>query len=467
LRTVRTPAPISALAFVRRVLVVGSGGHVRIVHGTNGSVRTIPLAGAVVAAALTPDGRTLAVAVRRTGRVTTELVDVVTRRVRRVLPERGVDALAVSPDGRLLATGSTDRTGRLWRIADGRLLHVLPHRGHVVAVRFSAGGGRLLTSSADGTVGLWDVRSGARSLLLVGATGAAEDAAFSPDGQEVAAAFADRLARVYDTTDGRLLAPLAGHRDAVTSVAFDPAGRAIGTGSDDGTIRIWDANAGDQLVPIDRRTGSVTARFVGGDRVLTISGREARLVTVRGRVLKRMRVQPQKARTKVTSPDGAIVATTRGRDAFLWDAKTGRLLHRLVGHRSLVTDAEFSPDGRELVTASDVHDARIWDVASGRLLHVLRGHFFAVRTASISPDGRWVVTASQLTAGLWDAGSGRLLLYLRGHTKPLTGASFSPDGRWIVTGSEDGTARVVRCDVCRDLAGLEQVARQRLAALGR
>jgi WD40 repeat protein len=97
---------------------------------------------------------------------------------------------------------------------------------------------------------------------------------------------------------------------------------------------------------------------------------------------------------------------------------------------------------------------------------VLRGHFFAIRTAVFSPDGRWTVTASQFTAGLWDVQTGQLVLYLRGNTRPLTGATFSPDGNWILTGSEDGTARVVRCDICRDLSGLEQAAQERLRSIG-
>jgi WD40 repeat protein len=165
------------------------------------------------------------------------------------------------------------------------------------------------------------------------------------------------------------------------------------------------------------------------------------------------------------SPNGRVVATTHAREADLWDAGTGRLLHRLTGHRSLVTDAEFSPDGRLLVTASDDHDGRVWDVGSGRLLHVLRGHFFPVRSASFSARGRWIVTASQFSGGLWDADSGQLLLYLQGHTKPLTSATFSADGNWIVTGSDDGTAGVFRCDACRDLRGLEQTAATRLTGI--
>ena len=77
-----------------------------------------------------------------------------------------------------------------------------------------------------------------------------------------------------------------------------------------------------------------------------------------------------------------------------------------------------------------------------------------------------MVTASQFTAGLWDAATGQLVLYLQGNTRPLTGALFSPTGDWILTGSEDGTARIVQCDICRNLAGLEQLAQRRLRSIG-
>jgi WD40 repeat protein len=75
------------------------------------------------------------------------------------------------------------------------------------------------------------------------------------------------------------------------------------------------------------------------------------------------------------------------------------------------------------------------------------------------------VTASQFTAGLWNAGTGQLVFYLGRHSAPLTGAGFSASGNWIVTGSQDGTARVYRCVICRPLPGLEATAAARLRAL--
>ena len=130
-----------------------------------------------------------------------------------------------------------------------------------------------------------------------------------------------------------------------------------------------------------------------------------------------------------------------------------------------MTDAEFSPNGRELVTVSDDHRGRVWNTRTGKLQQILVGHFFPVYSGSFSPDGRWIVTASQFTAGLWNARTGRLLFYLGRDTAPLTGASFSPDGNWILTGSKDGSARVYHCLICQPLPGLEATARARLRAL--
>ena len=426
LRMVHTPAPITVLQFDGHVLLVGSGGHLRLVYGPQGTTRTIRVSGAVSAAALTSHKNVIAVAWKRAGHVTTQVIDVNTRKVLKTLPEKGIAVVAFSPNGDLLATGSTDKTARLWRL-NGTLVHVLPQRGHILGLTFSRNGTSIVSTSQDGTAAVWTVATGARELLLTGATGAANAAAIAPDRSEYAVAFADRDARIYDGTDGRVLAPLAGHGSSVTSIAFDAAGKTIATGSDDGTIRLWDANSSDRF-----------------------SATEARI--------------PPAPVARVTSPDGRFIATRKGRNAYLRDAKTGRLVHVLSGHRSVVTDAEFSSDSRLLVTASLDHDARVWDVDTGRLVHVLRGHFFPVNAASFSPDGQWIVTASQFTAGLWNTQTGQLVEYLRGAVRPLSNARFHDDST-IVARDQGGNGWEATCVVCQPLPGLERTARARLTRL--
>lgn len=568
LRTIATPSPVTALSFDRTTLLAASGTHVRLVDLATGRVRTIGLPSAVVAAALDPTGQVFAVATRAGKSTTASIRSARTGRVVARLDDPGIRSFAFSPDGRLLASGSRDRTARIWNARTGKLLHVLPHQGYVLSESFSADGRSLVTSSQDGAAYLWDVATGQRELLLVGASGAVNAAVFSPDGSEIATASDDRLARIYYSQDGRLLAPLAGSATAVTSVGFDASGSTVVTGSSGGTVRLWDALPQGTLVPVDRRKTPVQTLWAGRD-VVSVAGNRARILEPSGRLVQQLTMPAPivaaaaRARTivladrsghllldrrgvvsltpgvgakalaiaqsggvlmgrgdtvayfnghpildrvggrvlglatgrgrflvrtpsmvrvyrdngvllstihtralhAVLSREGGTVATTRGTVAQLWDATSGKLLHTLSGHRFLVTDAEFSPDGHELVTVSDDHTGRVWNVSSGRLLHVLVGHFFAVNTGSFSPDGQWIVTSSQFTAGLWNAETGQLLFYLGRDTKPLTGASFSPTGNWILTGSEDGTARVYHCAICQPLAGLERTARLRIAAL--
>jgi TPR repeat protein len=145
------------------------------------------------------------------------------------------------------------------------------------------------------------------------------------------------------------------------------------------------------------------------------------------------------------SPDGRRIVTQSwfDRTARVWDTASGRQLLVLAGHTGWLYGVEYSPDGRQIATASADRTARLWDADSGRLLKVLTGHTDRVVRVIFSPDGRRILTASfDRTARLWDAASGEQLLVLSGHTAPLRDAVFSPDGRHILTASDDQTARL-------------------------
>jgi len=130
-------------------------------------------------------------------------------------------------------------------------------------------------------------------------------------------------------------------------------------------------------------------------------------------------------------------------NACIWDAQTGHLLTKLLGHQHRVWSGQFSPDGRQVVTASFDKTARIWDAKTGRPLAKPLVHEQAVWSAQFSPDGRRVLTSSlDQTARVWDANTGLPMSEPLKHDDAVWSAQFSPDGRRIVTASQDKTARV-------------------------
>lgn len=145
----------------------------------------------------------------------------------------------------------------------------------------------------------------------------------------------------------------------------------------------------------------------------------------------------------VFSPDGRQVLTASDdKTSRLWNSADGRLLFNLAGHTDRVEHATFSSDGKRIATASRDHTARIWSSSDGRLLVTLKGHTGWVLWVTFSPDGQRVLTASSdHTARLWSSTNGRLLNVLS-HDREVARAEFSPDGRRIVTASWDKTAKI-------------------------
>ena len=157
------------------------------------------------------------------------------------------------------------------------------------------------------------------------------------------------------------------------------------------------------------------------------------------------------------SPDGKrVVTASRDNTAQIWEADTGKELHKLEGHRNWVFSVVFSIDGKKIATASFDRTARIWDADSGKELQRLEGHESSVESVVFSPDSKSIATVSaDKTARIWDAESGRELQKFEGHTHRIFAVAFSPDGKRLATGSEDRTVRIWDASSGRELQKLE------------
>jgi WD40 repeat protein len=375
-----------------------------------------------------------------------------------------VQSIAFNHDGSRIISSSRENTLRLWNASTGMMLAQrlnahqcdTPKDCVITSVVFSPDNARVISGGHDRTLRIWD----AETLQpirdpLRGHEDIVTSVAVSPDGVYLVSGSYDKTLFLWNAkTLAAIGKPMRGHQDGVTSVAFNTDSTRIVSGSHDKMLRVWDPKA--QMAvgePLSGHEDSVTSvvfshdgsRIVSGSHDKTIRMWDAQTLLPVGLPLHGH--EDLVWSVDISHDDATIVSGSHDRTLRLWNALSRKPIGGAIrGHEELVRSVAFKPGDKIVASGSRDTTLRLWDAQNSQPIppQLQGGHKNFVASVAYSPNGDYIVSGSDdTTLQLWDARSGKPVgKPMLGHTGSLNGVAFSPDNTLIVSGSSDQTLRL-------------------------
>lgn len=293
--------------------------------------------------------------------------------------EQDVQSVAITPDGTEIASGSFDGTIKIWNLKTGELIQTLTGHsdaGEIISSIAISPDGKTLVSSSNsygGTIKVWDLSTGFLLYTLKAQGVGVSVVAISPDSQLLASGGEDGSIKLWNLELGQSLGTFSGHFGRVFSVAFSGNGELFASGGEDGSIHLWN---------LKKIKGIVSFNNLEPDR-------------------------------------------------------------RLLGHLNTIHSVAFSPDSQRLASGSADKTIKVWNLKTGKAIASLAGNSGTMLSVAISPNGEILAGGSLLgRIKLWNLKTGELIDTLSAHSRWVESVVFSPDGHILASGSSDKTVKL-------------------------
>jgi WD40 repeat protein len=386
--------------------------------------------------------------------------------------------VAYSTDGKTLASGENIGPGRvvLWDATSGKRLRICDgHQKGVRALAFSPDSKTIASVGEDKAVRLWDVATGNEVRSFDLPKGSAYAVAFAPpEGKVLAAAGEDGVVRLWDWAAGKLLRTLQHPNETLTTLAFTSDGKLLATGGHQGVICLWDPNTGKEVRHWNAHTSIVSSiALAPGNKQLASAGSWDHAIrrwdVATGKEIEALSGHTGAVIALQLSPDGkTLFSCGRDRRCAAWDLANARLERQAnlpaaePGRLDFWQSVHLSNDGKLAAQAASIAPARddgqwtrmirLSDAATGKQLHsaVLNAVTHAVR---ISPDGKVLASSGADGIRLWDTANLKELVHLKSAQTASLALAFSPDGKVFVSGGADKIIRLLEVPSGKEIRG--------------
>ncbi|MFN6568517.1 NB-ARC domain-containing protein [Dendronalium sp. ChiSLP03b] len=351
-----------------------------------------------------------------------------------------ITAVAVTPDGKHLISGSFDGVLKIWNLSTGEEVCTLTaHNGSVDldeeynvdlddldeeynyivnAVTVTPDGKHLISGSQDNTLKIWNLETWEKVCTLYGHSSSVNAVAVTLDSKHLISGSSDNTLKIWNLETAEEVCTLTGHSHWVTAVTVTLDGKQLISGSWDGTIKIWNLETAEEVCTLTGHSTWVSSIVITSDRKHLISG----------------------------SWDDTIK---------IWNLETAEEVCTLTGHSDWITSVAITPDSKYLISGSSDKTLKIWNLETAGEVCTLTGHSEDVKAVAVTPDGKYVISgSSDKTLKIWKLKAAEEVCTFTGHNEYVNTVVITPDNKYVISGSSDKTLKIWNLETVEELCTL-------------